>query len=226
MKNKIGILIVFSFVLLSTTSLQAQEVDYTLEIVSSDWNSLEIVKLITSLLMPAAMLFVGIWLDRRIKEFEHRQWFNQKVIEKRLAVYEELTPKLNDIMCYFLQIGTWKERNPNEIIDMKREIDKIAYVYAPLFSPKFLSRYNEFMGLCYAMFRGAGKDAQLRTEAHIYREAYVCDDDPNATWNDEWDDCFTGSEEAITKKEVTEGYRMITNQIATEIGVEMDEEES
>ena len=206
----------------STGTIQAQEADYSIELVSEEWTSLEIVKLVVGLLMPAAMLFVGIWLDRRIKEFEHRQWFNQKVIEKRLDVYEKLTPKLNDIMCYFLQIGIWKEREPNEIIDMKRDIDKIAYIYAPLFSPLFLERYNEFMGICYAMFRGDGKDAQLRTEVGPYKQSYINDDDPDTVWKDEWDDCFTGAEEASTKKEVGQGYKRIVDQIAIELGVEME----
>ena len=155
----------------------AQEPDQVVKVVSDDWNSLEVVKLLIGLLIPAAMLFVGVWMDRRIKEFEHRQWSNQKVIEKRLEVYEKLTPQLNELMCYFVRVGSWKEHDPTEIVDMKRDMDKIAYIYAPLFSPEFLERYNEYMGVCFAMYRGAGLDAQLRTECEHYREAYVGDED-------------------------------------------------
>ena len=66
--------------LLVTFSLTAHAedgVDQVVKVVSDDWNSLEVVKLIIDLLIPAAMLYLGLWFDRRIKEIEHRQWSNQ-----------------------------------------------------------------------------------------------------------------------------------------------------
>ena len=201
-------------------SASCQKIDYRVEVVTNDWNSLEVVKLIVGLLLPAAMLFVGVWLDRRIKEFEHRQWSNQKVIEKRLEVYEKITPRLNDMMCYFMRIGSWKEYDPTEIIDMKRETDKVAHIYAPLFSPAFMKHYNHYIGLCFATFRGAGKDAQLCADAIHYRDAYVGDDnDQHRTWQAEWDQCFTGPEEAVDRHDVRQGYQNLVSLIAAELGV-------
>ena len=202
--------------------LHAQEVDQTIKIVSDDWNSLEVVKIIVGLLIPAAMLFIGVWLDRRIKEFEHRQWSNQKVIEKRLEVYEKITPQLNEMMCYFVRVGMWKERDPTDIIDMKRDLDKVAHIYAPLFSPKFLESYNSYISKCFAMFRGAGKDAQLRTEAEHYREAYVGEEGEHDVWKPEWDDCFTGAEEASDRSEVRAAYQDLVGVIARELGVGLE----
>ena len=195
-----------------------ESVDQVVKVVTDDWGSMEIVKLIIELLTPAAMLYIGLWFDRRIKEFEHRQWSNQKVIEKRLEVYEKVTPKLNDMMCYFLRIGTWKELDPKEVIDMKREIDKDAHIYAPLFSPDFMEYYNKFMSSCFATFRGAGKDAQLRADSSFYREAFV-GDEKDECWQDDWNDCFTGPEEASTREEVSTSYRNLVALIAQELGV-------
>ena len=210
---------IFVIVAICAPSSSAEEIDQVVKVVSDDWSSLEILKLLIDLLTPAAMLYIGLWFDRRIKEFEHRQWSNQKVIEKRLEVYEKVTPKLNDMMCYFLRIGTWKELNPTEVIDMKREIDKDAHIYAPLFSPAFMDRYNEFMSSCFATFRGAGKDAQLRADGSFYREAYVGDEPHDGKWNAEWDDCFTGAEEASTREQVSSSYRALVGLIAQELGV-------
>lgn len=205
----------------------AEEVDQVVKVVSDDWSSLEVMRLVIELLTPAAMLFVGVWLDRRIKEFEHRQWSNQKVIEKRLEVYEKITPRLNDLMCYFLRIGVWKEHKPTDIVDMKRDIDKIAHIYAPLFSPEFMTKYNAFMGNCFATFRGAGKDAQLRTEVEHYKDAYVGDEDDFEPWQADWADCFTGAEEAIDRSEVRQAYQELVGLIARELGVglELSQEE-
>ncbi|MEL6106486.1 MAG: hypothetical protein AAFU85_10630 [Planctomycetota bacterium] len=204
----------------SSTAFAADEVDQVIEVVGNPWNSLEVIRLITGLLIPAALLFVGVWMDRRIKEIEHRQWSNQKIIEKRLEVYEKITPQLNEMMCFFVRIGTWKEYAPTCIIDKKRDLDRIAYIYAPLFSPRFLETYNDFMALCFATERGAGKDAQLRTECEHYRDAYV--GNGTETWQEQWDDCFTGTEEAAEKKEVHRAYDRLLKRIAVEIGVGLE----
>ena len=220
MHTKIRSLLLPSVLVLAATHIAlSQDVDHTIKIVSDDWSSLEIVKLVIELLTPAAMLYIGLWFDRRIKEFEHRQWSNQKVIEKRLEVYEKLTPKLNDLMCYFLRIGSWKELCPADVIDIKRDIDKDAYIYAPLFSPEFLERYNDFISVCFATFRGAGKDAALRAEASFYREAYVGEEGECAQWQESWNDCFVEASEASPREDVSQRYRELVGLIASEIGV-------
>ncbi|HEY0348815.1 MAG TPA: hypothetical protein VGC60_11755 [Pyrinomonadaceae bacterium] len=65
------------------------------------WNSLEIVKLLVSGLTPIVVLIIGIWISRSLKRLEFLQWTNQKITEKRIAVFEELAPLLNDLLCYF-----------------------------------------------------------------------------------------------------------------------------
>lgn len=210
---------VFGLATTPSVASAQEQVDQVIKVVSEDWNSLEITKLVIDLLIPAAMLAMGLWFDRRIKEFEHRQWSNQKVIEKRLEVYEKVTPKLNDMMCYFLRIGTWKEASPEEIIDMKRDIDKEAHIYAPLFSPSFMDRYHDFMGNCFATFRGEGLDAQLKADCSFYRDAYVGDEEEPCKWESEWDSCFTGPEEASSREDVSRSYRELVGLIAQELGV-------
>lgn len=126
------------------------------------------------------------------------------------------------MMCYFLRIGTWKEHDPTDIIDKKRGIDKIAHIYAPLFSPDFMKCYNGFMEKCFSTFRGAGLDAQLRSECEHYRDAYVGDENDDGTWRDEWDECFTGTEGASDRGEVRQAYVDLVGTIARELGVGLE----
>ena len=56
------------------------------------WNSLEIVKLILTGFTPVILAFIGLFLNRQLKRFEHRQWRNQKLIEKRLVIYDDIFP--------------------------------------------------------------------------------------------------------------------------------------
>ena len=72
------------------------------------WNSLEITKLLAGLVTPAVLAFIGIYIHRITKRFEHLQWRSQKLIETRLKIYEELAPQLNDLLCYFTYVGCWK----------------------------------------------------------------------------------------------------------------------
>ena len=56
------------------------------------WNSLEVAKLLVSALTPLAVLTFGFWINRRLKRVEHLQWASQKVIEKRLVVFDQVAP--------------------------------------------------------------------------------------------------------------------------------------
>ena len=73
----------------------------------SAWNSLEVTKLIVAALTPLAVL-LGIWVARATRRLEASQWVNQKLIEKRINLLEEILPRLNDLYCYFEWIGNWK----------------------------------------------------------------------------------------------------------------------
>lgn len=150
------------------------------------WNSLEIAKLVASILTPLMVTVFGILIHRLTKRIESHEWLNQKVVEKRLAVYDELAPLLNDLLCYFTYIGTWKERRPPEIVDLKRDLDRRAHVAAPLFSPAFINAYNQFIGCCFDTYQGWGADAKLKTDPSRRRDAF------GAGWKAEWNDCFAG----------------------------------
>lgn len=192
-------------------------VDQTVMVLTpSPWNTLEVVKLTSALLVPAALIFISVWMDRRIKQFEHRQWTNQKVIEKRMEVYEKITPKLNDVMCYFLRVGTWKRHSPTEIVNLKRDLDQTAHIYAPLFPAEFLVLYNNFMRRCFVMFRGDGKDAQLCTEQKHYVEVY------SGEWCEEWNDLFVEETEAVKREDVRSEYQKFVSYFAHELGVGLE----
>jgi hypothetical protein len=55
------------------------------------WNSLEVTKLVVQALTPIAMAILGIYLSRLAKKFEHLQWRNQRLIEKRIARYTTIS---------------------------------------------------------------------------------------------------------------------------------------
>lgn len=177
---------------------------------SAEWNSLEIAKLVASCATPIAVAGFGIYIHRVTKRFEHSQWRNQKVIEKRLAIYDSLAPDLNTLLCYFTYVGCWKDFEPTKIIEMKRKVDREIYLAQPLFSPDFFNACTDFISTCFETFTGWGQDAKLRSHFERRREA-------TPKWNAAWEKCFSDKPSEV--EEVRRAYQRIMKIFASEIGV-------
>mgnify|MGYP001454579460 CR=1 FL=1 len=177
---------------------------------SSDWTSLETTKVVVSCLTPLVVTGVGIYIHHITKRFEHSLWRHQKVIEKRLAVYDSLAPKLNEVLCYFTHVGTWRDVDPKVIVQMKRKIDKEVHLARPLFSTEFFEQCTRFIDVCYATYQGWGIDAQLRTTWKDRQEVHE-------GWNNEWKECF--AEEVASKEEVRKAYASIMAAFSKDLGL-------
>ncbi len=177
------------------------------------WNTLEIAKLTVSALTPLLVVAIGLWIGRRLKGLEYLQWTNQKVTEKRIAVFDELAPLLNDLYCYFTFLGCWKDLNPVEVVGRKRKMDRIVHVNAPLFSKEFVDRYNEFIGTCYETYTGWGQDAKLRTRWERRKES------TGDSWKKDWEGYFSDLNNRSDPKFVKDKYASLMSCFSTELGV-------
>lgn len=148
------------------------------------WNSLEIIKVIISGLTPIIVAYLAFHFNRTIKRYDRTQWTNQKIIEKRIAIYDIIVPRLNDLLCYYCFIGDWKEITPKGIIDTKRFLDKQVNVYAPLFTKEVLYKYNALIDICFEKFTGWGNDAKINS---LFERRKKCQDN----WTDDWNACFS-----------------------------------
>ena len=184
----------------------------------SVWNSLEIVKLLVSAITPIAVGILVWKLNEAIKRFEHRQWRNQKLIERRLEIYDKIAPQLNDLLCYFTYVGCWKDLTPEQIVKMKRILDKEIHLAQPLFSSEFYTYCMNFLNLCYEPFVGWGKDAKLRTKFERRKEA-------NSEWKLSWEGMFSNDEKDNSGKdkiskpiEIKAAYVKLMSCFSEEIG--------
>lgn len=185
------------------------------------WNSLEVMRLIISVLTPVILALMGLYLNRMLKKIEHRQWRNQKLIEKRLSIYDELAPLLNDLLCYFTYVGNWKDFTPEEIVQKKRAIDKKSYIAQPLFSKIFFTEIMTFIDLCFKPFQGWGQNAKLLTDAGKRKEIY------GDKWDKSWDILFISDPKEITDPEkIKESYSRIMKVFSDDIGLNESVSES
>lgn len=174
------------------------------------WNWLEAAKLLASVLTPLALAALGIYVHRVTKRYEHGQWRSQKLVEKRLSVYEELAPDLNDLLCYFTYVGCWRDLDPPKVVGLKRSIDKQIYLAAPLFSENFFRACMAFQALCFETYNGWGQDALLRTAFKRRKES-------RPDWKREWDACF--SCEVADPNAVRAAYARLMAAFSQDIGV-------
>jgi hypothetical protein len=155
------------------------DIDYTLVF--------EGVTAVATLAVPVVVAVMAGRFNDQLKKWEANQWRNQELIKARLEYYRILVPKMNDLMCYFTFIGSWKDLTPPQVVELKRTLDREFYCAAPLFSDSVLVAYNEFMAACFETFGSWGRNARLRTGFGRRREA------AGADWNPEWEDMFSDS---------------------------------
>lgn len=143
------------------------------------WNSLKIAIMIIAALAPLIIVFQAIRFKRIKNRLLSQHQTNQKLMEKRLEIYERMGPKLNDILCFFSYTGNWKELSPVDIMRLKRELDKEINITTPLFSDALGNKYNSFMQFCFVAHSGWEHKEKIKSLYELRQEN-------NVAWKDEW----------------------------------------
>jgi hypothetical protein len=129
---------------------------------ASSWSSVQIVTVVVDALTPIVVAGLGFyvaWASRRITQI---QWANQTVVTRRLDIFGQLAPGLNQLLCFATFVGGWKEIQPRQAITIKRQLDETMYANRVLFSEQLFQAYHHFMATLFAMYATTGADAHLR----------------------------------------------------------------
>lgn len=171
------------------------------------WSWLEVAKLVASLSVPMAVLVLGLILERR-------KVANQELTKKRIAVFDVVAPKLNDIFCFYRVVGHWATLEPDRVIAAKRDADRQIHVYRALFSATFFAAYQDFMAAGFEMFSSpeGGAPAKLRLDlTHVSREM-------GTRWQVAWRERVSARPTPIGEFSVA--YQRVMKAFAREIGVD------
>ena len=185
------------------------------------WNILEIAKLTVGVLTPMSVAVLAWFLNKRMKRLDLIQWSNQKLIEKRIAVYDSVAPQLNLLLCFFTWVGYWKEISPQNAIQAKRDLDKAFNIYRHLFDVGVYDAYQAYIHLLFETFVGPGHDARLRTVAKggdgDRKKDGLYD------WKDEWDHQFAKPDKIPSKTEVRVAYGDLMSALTRALGVQSND---
>jgi len=127
-----------------------------------EWTSLEAAKLAVASLTPLAVLALGLLVSRSTRRMESLQHANETVVAQRLEVFGQVSPKLNQLLCFVAFVGRWKELTPADALTIKRDVDDVMHINRWLFSDPLFATYEALMGRLFAMYASVDGDAPIR----------------------------------------------------------------
>jgi hypothetical protein len=129
---------------------------------ASSWTSVQVVTLAVEALTPITVAGLGVLFARTSRRIEQVQWANQTVVTRRLDIFGQLAPGLNQLLCFATFVGGWKEIQPAQATAVKRKLDETMYANRVLFSDELFAAYHHFMSTLFAMYATTDADAHLR----------------------------------------------------------------
>jgi hypothetical protein len=133
---------------------------------AAQWDSVQIATLVVDALTPLTVAGLGVFIARASRRIEQVQWANQTVVTRRLDIFAQLAPGLNQLLCFATFVGGWKEIQPRQAIALKRQLDETMYANKVLFSGPLFAAYHQFMTTLFAMYATTEADAHLRAPIH------------------------------------------------------------
>jgi hypothetical protein len=76
------------------------------------WTGYEVATLVVTALTPITVAGLGVFVARTSRRPERVQWANQTVITRRLEIFGQVAPRLNQLLCFATFVGGWKEISP------------------------------------------------------------------------------------------------------------------
>ena len=172
-------------------------------------SNFQMLSLIATPAITGAIGVIGAYIAIR---FDARKTVNQELIKKRIAIYDNVVPRLNELLCFFLSRGSWKSLSPPLMIERKRELDQAIYIYGPLFSTIVFNQYMSFVNICFETYAGVGRDARLRANHSRLSQHW------GAEWKPEWDGLFAPPAKEVRNQDVAREYNKLLTLLASEIG--------
>jgi hypothetical protein len=141
-----------------------------------------------SILTPLILVYLTFIVQSTLTEKEAEFERLQQILNEKQRIYGTLGSDLNRIYVYIADVGDFRQYTPLQIIQKKRECDRLFFTYLPYWSEETASRYTDFMKSAFATYQGAGERAKIKAMVHEKRKAYEKD---NLNWEESWDDHFT-----------------------------------
>jgi hypothetical protein len=163
-------------------------------------STLDIVSVVISAFIPIAIFAAGALLAAQARRHEDVQWVRRKKYDTRLERWQEISPKLNDLLCFFMLYGHFREVTPPDAIKLKRQLDRAVFANKHIFGQGFLDDYRTLMDACFQTYVHLGEDAKIRASVWQQRA------ERGPTWREEWTPLFVAEEDASPSHDIERAY--------------------
>jgi hypothetical protein len=163
-------------------------------------STIDIVNVVISACIPIAIFAAGAHLAQQARAYEADQWKRRKRYDTRLERWQEISKPLNDLLCFFMLFGHFREVTPPEVIKRKRQLDRAVYANQHIFGEAFLETYSKFMALCFQTWAAVAEDAKIRASADLQRL------ERGSGWHDSWTRLFVAEEDASRRTDIEAAY--------------------
>jgi len=164
------------------------------------------------LITPLLTFALGVIAAYMAIYFDIRKSTNQELIKKRIIVYDDLAPKLNDLLCHFTCVGNWKAITPDTVTEHKRHLDRQMYIYGRFFSKELWAQYQVFIHCCFSTFEGAGVPAKIRADLGFLKSNW------GSAWQNSWDKRYVNANETTAKEKIMNEYQKLASLFARDVG--------
>jgi hypothetical protein len=128
------------------------------------WTSVDVATLIVAGLTPVTVTVLGVLLARGARRVAALQQANERVVERRVEVFDLVAAQLNRLLCFATFVGRWKEISADKALEFKRDLDEVMYANRPLFGAELFEAYRAFMACLFAMYATVDGDALIRCQ--------------------------------------------------------------
>ncbi|RTL91185.1 hypothetical protein EJV44_20260 [Ancylobacter aquaticus] len=150
------------------------------------------VEIAISALTPIALTILTYFITNAINKNQHKLRTNENLVGEKRLIYSDIGRSLNIIYIYSADIGDFRLFSPDQIIDLKRDVDRKFNMYKPYWSSETINRYNSFMNSAFVMYIGVGEKPLIYGEFEEKKEAFVKD---GRQWEPYWDYMFTNDKD-------------------------------
>lgn len=161
---------------------------------------------------PVVVAVVGFFVTSALKRREHDLNAHQRRREIRKDLYERIGPHLNRIYCYITDLGDYGIYSPPDIVQSKREVDRVFFTYRSLWSAETRAAYEAFMAVAFKTHAGGpGTPAKIQgarfQKVHFFKNT-------GRPWDPAFDAMFT---EEVDKPAAHAAYERLVSAFIQDI---------
>src|SRR5271165_2251253 len=178
------------------------------------WTSVQIVTTVVDALTPLTVAGLGFFVARAGRRIGQVQWANQTVVARRLDIFKDVAPQINQLLCFATFVGAWKEITPRKAIEVKRKLDETMYANRVLFSDQFFGAYQLFMVTLFAMYATTDTDAHVRAPIDS-----VWGDRRNMDWWEDGMESLFSAKSTVSTDEIQAAHDQLAERFRAELYV-------